>query len=1194
MVFALAAAAMFFSCSDLSNELRNLGFLTKSVVLDKSLAPATTKTASSADTGVVTAVVKEDGSVVFTGHSAGTAQVTVTGQNEKGENVTTIYKVTADPSGNITYEVSGSFTNSSVTVTEGSSIATADKIASLDDSIVMASIDQDGRPVFDAVAPGTTNVIVNGVDKDGNLVSANYQVTVGTDGSISYEKKSEFKDTNVSINNGIGAVPTINGDITNANDDVATVSKAKDASGNDCLVVTGHKPGTTIVTVPVIKGDKEGTAAYQVTVAQDGSVTYEEIGAESSVLNAVDKFFIQDLELYNIENIVATTSNEQNTRVEVREKKLWVFSLKDEDATATVTVTGTRSHDAATDKVILYYDAVVESSGAVQLALAKSQLEIKASGNVSVDELGKEGVVTVERSGDKAILTACDIGAGASDQTVLTLVTQSNVSSSYNLILSSYGRIVYGFYKGINFVLNDSVNGNPINDQGDPITSVAQFSGAARWHIPQMVTPMVNPTMTGYTFRGWFKEADFSGQAVATLTDADFGDSAGITLYAKWTANQYKIQFYQNNERGDATGTMPEMSCWYDREYSLTQNTFDRQAVGVTWLNWNSEVDGSGTDYADKQKVKNLRSESGAEYKLYALWKGNKYKVAFNSNVPDNAQPTVDPTAALTGEMADQDYECGIPQKLTANAYAIVGYTFGGWNTKADGTGTNYVDSYNAYSLTVVDGDTFTMYAKWTPNANTAYKVRHLQQDYKNATELADTYKVKDTETKSGTTWANTVAASKTYSGFTCEGVAQNHINADGSTVIDIKYRRHKFTVNFNVNNTYKSGDSTATDSGSMASQSFVYGSPQNLRTNAFGIKGYTFAGWATSSGGSKAYNDKADGSTVSTSDGGTTTLYAKWTANTNTAYKVVHQRKRASEVVGTENENKTGTTGANTAATAKSGGNYTGFTAESITQTKIKADGSSSVTIVYNKNTYKVTFVGNGASGANVDQTGIYHGEATALRANTFSRQDYKFKGWSENASATTATWADGASITLTGNKTLYAVWEEDMFCQIKMAAIVVRTGGVTKYVDPSKWTADPSKYAGCTPVGVVINDTPGSQLMVGLERLYGADKNFGLAYVEQWANNYSVDGYTSGWRVPTIDELRYIPSSGNYNTVNSAYTLVSNKGNGLCNNGFSSTPTGTEGQVYIIVYTREDKNYTGDASVRMQQNGDIVHSLP
>ncbi len=1085
------------------------------------------------------------------------------------------------------------FPERTVTATKSSDVSKTDGSSSGDTSIVTATTSNDGSVSFTGHKPGETEVKVTGVGANGESVIVTYAVNVDAAGNVTYSVKSTFIGKKQTVDIGSNGA-TVTEEPTSADPSVATAQKSFDESGNEILVFTGKKPGKTVVTAPVKNGEKSGTAVFEVTVDEQGNVSCVEQGAETSPISSVDKFAIRDLDIFNITDYTATVSDAQIIKAEVVEDRLWVYSLVEEDAAATVTVTGKRSHGGSSDDITLVFNAQVEPTGAVKIVLAKSVLSILVGSPVASATVAKDGVVSVERDGSKVVLTAQNVSAGASDSTVLTVATSSGTSYSYNVILSSYGRIVYGNYKGINFVANDSVNGNHINNNGDTITSVVEMEGFPRWHIPQMVTFLGNPTMTGYTFGGWFKASDFSGQAVTQLNDADFGDNTGITLYAKWTANKYKIVFKQNNDRDDAAGAMADMNCNYDREYTLTKNTFDRTSKGVTWLNWNSQNDGSGTEYADQAKVKNLSSAGGDTVNMYARWKGNKYKVAFNSNVPDNAQPTVDQTAVLTGEMADQDYECGIPQNLTANAYAIVGYTFGGWNTKADGTGTNYVDSYNAYSLTTVDGGTFTMYAKWTPNANTAYKARHLQQDYKNATELADTYTVKETETKSGATWADTVAASKTYSGFTCEDVAQNHINADGSTVIDIKYRRHKFTVKFDVNNTYKASDSTATNSGSMANQSFVYGSPQNLSANAFAIVGYTFAGWATSSGGSKAYNNKADGSTVSTSDGGSATLYAKWTANTNTAYKVVHQRKRAGSVVGTENENKTGTTGANTNATAKTGGNYTGFTAAGITQTKIKADGSSSVTIVYNKNTYKVTFVGNGASGANVDQTGIYHGEATALRANTFTRTDYKFKGWSENASATTATWTDGASITLTGNKTLYAVWEEDMFCQIKMAAIVVRTGGVTKYVDPSKWSADPSKYAGCTPVGVVINATPGSQLMVGLERLYGSDKDFGLASVEQWANGYSVDGYTSGWRVPTIDELRYIPLSGNYNTVNSAYTLVSNKGNGLRNSGFSSTPTGTEGYVYIISYTREDLNYTGDANVRNQQNGDIVHSLP
>ena len=910
----------------------------------------------------------------------------------------------------------------------------------------------------------------------------------------------------VALGDGKGVAPEITGEPVSGDDKIVTVKKTQDETGRDALEFTSHSPGTTLVSVPVKKGDKEGTAVYEVTVDKKGKITYKEIGAETSVLNNVDKFAAQDLAIYNFDDASATPVETENIKTKIMDQKLWVYSQKDAVHTAAITVTGTRGSDEAT----LAYEAKVEDTGAVSIELKESKLALSFSEQVSTATTAKDGVVSVERDGSKVVLTAADISAGASDSTVLTVTTSSGASYSYNIILSSYGRIVHGSYKGINFVANDSVNGNHINNNGDTITSVVEMEGFPRWHIPQMVTFLGNPTMTGYTFGGWFKASDFSGQAVTQLNDADFGDNTGITLYAKWTANKYKIVFKQNNDRDDASGTMADMNCNYDREYTLTKNTFDRTSKGVTWLNWNSQNDGSGTEYADQAKVMNLSPAGGATVNMYARWKGNKYKVAFNSNVPDNAQPTVDPTAELTGEMADQNYECGIPQNLTANAYAIVGYTFGGWNTKADGTGTNYVDSYNAYSLTVVDGDTFTMYAKWTPNANTAYTVRHLQQDYKSATELADTYTVKDTEAKSGTTWADTVAASKTYSGFTCEGVTQNHINADGSTVIDIKYRRHMFTVNFDVNNTYKASDSTATNSGSMASQNFVYGSPQNLSANAFAIVGYTFAGWATSSGGSKAYNDKADGSTASTSDGGTTTLYAKWTANNNTAYKVVHQKKRAGVAESSETENKTGTTGAQTAAVKKT---YTGYTAASFSQTKILANGTASVTIVYNKNAYKVTFNGNGATGGSMsDQTDFYHGESKALTSNAFTRTDYKFVGWSESSTATSATWSNGASITLTSNKTLYAVWEEDLIFSGRDIGNIVLADG--RCVTPTNYSAKPAQYdaAAGEPAGIVCAD--GWMLALYCTKI-GNYHTWAEANTN--SQSHSAAGFTSGWELPS-----------------------------------------------------------------------------
>ncbi|MDM8289461.1 InlB B-repeat-containing protein [Slackia piriformis] len=52
-------------------------------------------------------------------------------------------------------------------------------------------------------------------------------------------------------------------------------------------------------------------------------------------------------------------------------------------------------------------------------------------------------------------------------------------------------------------------------------------------------------------------------------------------------------------------------------------------------------------------------------------------------------------------------------QKLTENAFTRDGYTFTGWNTEPDGSGTSYADGTTVNNLTSVDGETITLYAQW-------------------------------------------------------------------------------------------------------------------------------------------------------------------------------------------------------------------------------------------------------------------------------------------------------------------------------------------------------------------------------------------------------------------------------------------------------------------------------------------------
>ena len=112
---------------------------------------------------------------------------------------------------------------------------------------------------------------------------------------------------------------------------------------------------------------------------------------------------------------------------------------------------------------------------------------------------------------------------------------------------------------------------------------------------------------------------------------------------------------------------------------------------------------------------------------------------------------------------------------------------------------------------------------------------------------------------------------------------------------------------------------------------------------------GYTFKHWSETKGGDAAFTfgQKLDKKL---------TLYAVWTANTNTRYTVIHWLENADddEYSYREEETKTGTTGAQTSAAAKS---YTGFTAQTITQQTIAGDGSTIVNVGYKRNVYEVKF---------------------------------------------------------------------------------------------------------------------------------------------------------------------------------------------------------------------------------------------
>ena len=152
------------------------------------------------------------------------------------------------------------------------------------------------------------------------------------------------------------------------------------------------------------------------------------------------------------------------------------------------------------------------------------------------------------------------------------------------------------------------------------------------------------------------------------------------------------------------------------------------------------------------------------------------------------------------------------------------GYDLEGWFNK-DG------DVLWDFTVNKVTKDT-KLYAKWKTKTDMAYTVQHLQQNISD-----DKYTVIDTENKTGTTDTMTVAAAKSYPGFTAQAVTQQTIKGDGTTIVQIKYDRNEITLTLDLNNL------NSTDPHDIKKVKGRYGAPVTVAEPT--CSGYKFIGWS-------------------------------------------------------------------------------------------------------------------------------------------------------------------------------------------------------------------------------------------------------------------------------------------------------------------------------------------------------------
>ena len=156
-------------------------------------------------------------------------------------------------------------------------------------------------------------------------------------------------------------------------------------------------------------------------------------------------------------------------------------------------------------------------------------------------------------------------------------------------------------------------------------------------------------------------------------------------------------------------------------ELEVKGSLFTAPANGV-FAGWNDNGSGNGKTYAKRDKVSNNLT-------LYAVW-GKQYQYSANIIYKPN-----DGSAKQETQLVGHETDPILKGKLQNSPFQVSGWTFGGWNTAADGSG----DLYQAdTTLALSHGDAKELFAQWYKvNADGSIEVPGKDGNPKDASDNA-------------------------------------------------------------------------------------------------------------------------------------------------------------------------------------------------------------------------------------------------------------------------------------------------------------------------------------------------------------------------------------------------------------------------------------------------------------------------
>ena len=512
------------------------------------------------------------------------------------------------------------------------------------------------------------------------------------------------------------------------------------------------------------------------------------------------------------------------------------------------------------------------------------------------------------------------------------------------------------------------------------------------------------PFKTGYTFKGFYKDGmlviDTSGNL---MDDSTSVITSNTTINASFDPNKYVVKFDVEDPTDDEHtkdeeviyDSIPERIMIPKRAYTVTYNanggTVSRTKDIVTY-----NFDGyysNGVQYFNSDGTSSRKWDIAEDITLTGKWSGGTVNF---------------PTATRPG-------------------YSLVGWYDSNGNKVENGSQVT-----KNLSLT----------AKWEA-IDVNYKVKHYKEN------IDGSYASPTIETFTAKTATTVTPGVKTYTGFTSPAVQSAVVDGSGTTVIEYRYLRKKYTVTMAINNTsYGSLNKSSLTikygtTYSVNDSVLTFSDGQKVTATATAKTGYTttFSSWSPSSG-----TITAD-TTITANFSRSPIKYTYTFTSTNSSYGSVSPTSLSVAYDSTYSVSGnvlTFSDGQKVTATATAKTGYTTtFSSWSSTSGTVKGTASISASFSRTANQYSIIYNCNGGTPTTAYSSGHTYDLSANLKANQCSRSGFSYQGWNTAANGSGTSYTDQqvvSNLKSANNDSfnLYAQWKDvsNPSCKLKATA--------------------------------------------------------------------------------------------------------------------------------------------------------------